>query len=87
MSQVQTKLPGDIWVNATWDEYLHTSNDSVYEKAKFYYYNERTRLEIPPFGNVHFRDRSANSTQCFIPFWVGCPVAVNVLISLLCCGP
>jgi Uma2 family endonuclease len=56
MSQLQAKLPTDTWVNATWDEYLQVIGDPAYEKARGYYYNERMRLEMPPFGNPHSRD-------------------------------
>ncbi len=58
MSQLQAKLPTDTWVNATWDEYLQAIGDPIYEKAKGYYYNERMRLEMPPFGNPHSRDHA-----------------------------
>ena len=56
MSQLQAKLPTDTWVNATWDEYIKAIGNPIHEKAKGYYYNERMRLEMPPFGNPHSRD-------------------------------
>jgi Uma2 family endonuclease len=58
MSQLQAKLPTDTWVNATWDEYIKAIGDPAYEKARGYYYNERMRLEMPPFGNPHSRDHA-----------------------------
>lgn len=58
MSQLQAKLPTDTWVNATWDEYIKAISNPIYEKAKGYYYNERMRLEMPPFGNPHSRDHA-----------------------------
>lgn len=57
MSQIQTKLPTDTWVNATWDEYLQAIDDPAYAKARSYYYNGRMRLEMAAaLGNPHSRD-------------------------------
>ncbi len=56
MNQLQAKLPTDIWVNATWDEYLQAIADPSYNKARGYYYNGRMRLEMSAFGNPHSRD-------------------------------
>lgn len=56
MSELQTKLPADTWVVATWDEYIQTIEDPVYEKAKGYYYNGKARMEMSPVGNDHASD-------------------------------
>ncbi|WP_414587291.1 Uma2 family endonuclease [Scytonema sp. PCC 10023] len=58
MSNLQTKLPTDTWVAASWNEYLQAIENPVYEKAKSYYYNRKMRIEIPPVGNDHSRDHS-----------------------------
>ena len=46
------------WVSATWDEYLANIENSIYEKAKGYYYNNEYRIEMTPIGNDHSRDHS-----------------------------
>jgi Uma2 family endonuclease len=58
MSELKTKLPTDTWVVATWDEYIEAIEDSVYKKAKGYYYNERLRIEILPVGSDHASDHT-----------------------------
>jgi len=56
MSQLQTIVPTDTWINATWDEYLEAINDPAYEKAKGYYFNGQMRIEMAALGNPHSRD-------------------------------
>jgi hypothetical protein len=34
MSPLQTKVPTDIWVLATWEEYVQVTEDPAYAKAK-----------------------------------------------------
>jgi Uma2 family endonuclease len=58
MRDLQTKLPTDTWVAATWDEYIQAIENPAYEKAKSYYYNGKMRIEMPPVGNDHSRDHS-----------------------------
>jgi Uma2 family endonuclease len=58
MRDLQTKLPTDTWVAATWNEYLQAIENPAYEKAKSYYYNGKMRIEMPPVGNDHSRDHS-----------------------------
>ena len=58
MSNLQTKLPTDTWVAASWNEYLQAIENPAYEKAKSYYYNGKMRIEMPPVGNDHSRDHS-----------------------------
>jgi len=58
MRDLQTKLPADTWVAATWNEYLQAIENPAYEKAKSYYYNGKMRIEMPPVGNDHSRDHS-----------------------------
>ncbi|NJL39052.1 MAG: Uma2 family endonuclease [Leptolyngbyaceae cyanobacterium RM2_2_4] len=56
MSQLQTKIPTDTWVNASWEEYLQVVDDPTYSETKGYYFNGRMRLEMSPLGNPHSRD-------------------------------
>jgi Uma2 family endonuclease len=56
MSQAQASVLTDVWVPATWEEYLRALDDPDYEGAKGYYYNGHMRLEMTPLGNPHSRD-------------------------------
>ncbi|WP_017651099.1 Uma2 family endonuclease [Fortiea contorta] len=58
MSNLQTKLPTDTWIAATWDEYIQVIENSAYEKAKGYYKNNKMRIEMPPIGNDHASDHT-----------------------------
>ncbi len=58
MSELQTKLPTDIWVAATWDEYIQAIENPAYAKAKGYYHNGQMRIEMPPVGNDHASDHT-----------------------------
>ncbi len=58
MITTQTKLITDTWITIAWEDYLQLCDDSNYEKAKFYYYNEQGRIEMTPLGNDHSRDHS-----------------------------
>lgn len=53
---MQTKLPIDTWIVATWDEYVQAVEDPVYEKAKGYYSNNKMRMEMSPVGHDHASD-------------------------------
>lgn len=56
MSQLQTKLQTDVWIVATWDEYIQTISDLVDASLKGYYYKEQMRLEMLPVGSDHSTD-------------------------------
>jgi Uma2 family endonuclease len=58
MSNLQTKLPTDTWVAATWEEYIQVIENPAYEKAKGYYYNNKMRVEMLPVGNDHSKDHT-----------------------------
>jgi len=58
MATLQTNLPTDTWVKATWDEYIQAIENPLYEKAKSYYYNGQLRIEMSPIGNDHASDHS-----------------------------
>ena len=58
MSELQTKLPTDTWVVATWDEYIQAIASPAYEKAKGYYHNGRLRVEMSPVGSAHASDHT-----------------------------
>ncbi|MBW4638004.1 MAG: Uma2 family endonuclease [Gloeocapsa sp. UFS-A4-WI-NPMV-4B04] len=56
MSELQIKLPTDTWVDCTWDKFIQTIEDPLYEKAKSYYHNVQLRIEMSPVGPDHSRD-------------------------------
>ncbi|NEP47046.1 MAG: Uma2 family endonuclease [Okeania sp. SIO2H7] len=56
MNQLQTKIPTDTWVTASWDEYIRAIEDPAYQKAKSYYRNHQFRIEMSPLGNKHASD-------------------------------
>lgn len=57
MNELQTKLPTDTWVVASWDEYVQVI-ELAYEKAKGYYYNGQLRIEMSPIGSDHASDHT-----------------------------
>jgi hypothetical protein len=50
MSNSQTQLPTDTWVKTTWDEYLQVIEQPHFAKAKCYYHNGKSRIEMTPIG-------------------------------------
>ncbi|MBD0310095.1 MAG: Uma2 family endonuclease, partial [Microcoleus sp. T1-bin1] len=58
MSELQTKLPTDIWVVATWEEFIAMADDPAYSKAKCYYRNGQMRIETMSVGPDHSRDNA-----------------------------
>ena len=56
MNQLQTKIPTDTWVTATWEEYVDVIEDPTYQKAKSYYHNHQLRIEMSPLGYQHASD-------------------------------
>jgi Uma2 family endonuclease len=53
MSETQTQLPTDIWIPASWQEYLQTFTDLLNNQAKSYYYKGHMRLEMAPVSFDH----------------------------------
>ncbi len=57
-SAITQVLETDIWVKATWEEFLAFADNSAWEKGKFYYYQEHMRVEMSPVGPLHARHNS-----------------------------
>ncbi|MEG4105863.1 Uma2 family endonuclease [Microcoleus sp. S13_C5] len=57
-SAITQVLETDIWVKATWEEFLNFAENSAWEKGKFYYYQEHMRIEMSPVGPLHARHNS-----------------------------
>lgn len=58
MSKLQTRLPNDEWVIATWEEYIQAIDNQELNNAKSYYYNGQLRNEMTPQGYDHSYDNS-----------------------------
>lgn len=58
MSDLQTLLPTDTWVKATWKDYLQQVEQPGYEKVRGYYFDGWMRVEMLPTGFDHGRDHS-----------------------------
>ncbi|QLE54790.1 Uma2 family endonuclease [Nostoc sp. TCL26-01] len=56
MSETQTQLPTEIWIPASWQEYLQTLADLLDDQGKSYYYKGYMRLEMPPVSFDHGQD-------------------------------
>jgi Uma2 family endonuclease len=57
MSLLQTPIPTETWIPASWDDYLLVSSAPAYAHCKGYYYKGQMRLEaMSPLGNPHSRD-------------------------------
>lgn len=56
MSNLQTKLPTDTWVVATWEEYIQAVEEPAYENTRGYYHNGQLRIEMTPVGPDHASD-------------------------------
>ena len=50
MSELKTQLPTDVWVVASWEEFVEMADNPAYEKAKCYYRNGQMRIETMPVG-------------------------------------
>ncbi|MGD1928526.1 MAG: Uma2 family endonuclease [Leptolyngbyaceae cyanobacterium] len=61
MSQLKIPLPTDVWVRATWAEYLEAVNNPHCKQASGYYHDGRMRIEMVPLGNPHSRDHYMTS--------------------------
>jgi Uma2 family endonuclease len=53
---IQPQLRTDIWVAASWDEYLRTIADPRCDRAKGYYYQKHMRVEMLPVSFEHGKD-------------------------------
>lgn len=58
MNELQTRLPTDTWVVATWDEYIEAISHPRLEKAKGYYYDGQIRIEMSLVGFDHASDNT-----------------------------
>lgn len=59
MSKLQTKIPTDTWMAASWEEYIQiVDSEEVDEKSKCYYHQGELRIEMSPVGHDHSSDNT-----------------------------
>ncbi|PSO77003.1 MAG: hypothetical protein BRC40_02390 [Cyanobacteria bacterium QH_8_48_120] len=58
MKNLPTQVPTDIWVTASWEEYIEIVSNSLYEKGKCYYHDGQLRIEMAPVGYDHSSDNT-----------------------------
>ena len=56
MIELQTQLPTDTWIYASWADYEQIIINLPNEKAKSYYYKGYMRLEMAPVSFDHGKD-------------------------------
>ena len=58
MQQLETTISTDLWIKASWEEYLEAINNFPENQGKSYYYNGYYRLEMTLIGNDHASDHA-----------------------------
>jgi Uma2 family endonuclease len=58
MINLETKIPTDTWVKASWEAYLQLIENPEYEKARCYYHNGEVKIEMSAVGNDHSLDHA-----------------------------
>lgn len=55
-------VPTDIWVKATWEDFLTFADDPTLVSGRFYYDQGNMRIEMSPLGAAHGHDNTILST-------------------------
>ncbi len=58
MNLLQTQTPLNIWLPATWEEFVNIADDPASVKLKGYYYIGRMRFEPMSTGSDHSKDHT-----------------------------
>ncbi|MBF2055921.1 MAG: Uma2 family endonuclease [Cyanobacterium sp. T60_A2020_053] len=66
MTLLQEKIASDTWIDSTWDEFIHATENPDYQQGKFYFYQQKLRIEMPPLGNDHASDQSIINTAIYL---------------------
>jgi Uma2 family endonuclease len=53
MGMLQTQIPLNVWLSATWEEFVKIADDERFDKCKSYYYKGRMRFEPMSTGADH----------------------------------
>ncbi|PZO39820.1 MAG: hypothetical protein DCF19_13075 [Pseudanabaena frigida] len=56
--EVKPEIVSDLWVKASWDEFLALSEEPNLDKARFYYDQNLMRIEMSPVGPIHAHENS-----------------------------
>jgi Uma2 family endonuclease len=54
----QTTSPSNIWINATWEEFVAIADDPASDKKTCYYFNQQMRIETMGVGPDHAVDNT-----------------------------
>jgi len=54
----KAEIVSDRWVKATWDEFIALADDPELEKGRFYYDQDKMRIEMSPVGPIHAHENS-----------------------------
>lgn len=60
-SSILQTLETDIWMKASWEEFLALAENPAYEKGRFYYDKGDLRIEMSPIGSSHSQDNNVIS--------------------------
>jgi Uma2 family endonuclease len=56
--EVKPEIVSDVWVRASWEEFLALAEEPSLDKAKFYYDQHLMRIEMSPVGPIHAHENS-----------------------------
>lgn len=48
----------DRWIKASWDEFIALADDPELEKGRFYYDQDKMRIEMSPVGPIHAHENA-----------------------------
>jgi len=58
MVQLTPAQASNVWVPASWEEFVRLTDDPAYAKAKGYYFNQQMRIETAGVGPDHARENT-----------------------------
>ena len=69
-TKAKPEIVSDVWVKASWAEFMALADDPSLEKARFYYDRSFMRIEMSPIGANHARSHGivSNVIQFFAAF-------------------
>lgn len=69
-TKAKPEIVSDVWVKASWDEFMALADDPSLDKARFYYDRSFMRIETSPIGANHARSHGivSNVIQFFATF-------------------
>jgi Uma2 family endonuclease len=69
-TKAKPEIVSDVWVKASWAEFMALADDPSLDKARFYYDRSFMRIEMSPIGAIHARSHGivSNLIQYFATF-------------------